>query len=383
VPGLCFHSDGGVVTSPARKPIEPLDLIPHPDRELCAKRWPPLRAAEIGLMTSRGCPHQCGFCSSSHFWKNVRFFSAEYVLEEIEDLAGRYRPERLVIHDDLFAANRKRLKRISDGVRALGLSDELEFVCNISADSVDPETCEMLERMNVRWVVIGIESASDRVLKLMNKRASFEQGVSALRLLCESGITAEANMILGYPGETVEDMEKTVSFVEENLGVLFRDFLVFPLVPFPGTRVWRESVESGLIPEEPDPGAMQYSNYGFDPDRYVYLNPAAPREKFLYNLYYLRFIQFRERMKRTSELMREAGRYQAALLTQIDDMGREMEKASLHIERVEAELGSRTMRVAELEAACREAGERITASGIMLRKLQAVKRKIAARAGKR
>lgn len=69
---------------------------------------------ELRLFTSRGCPYDCGFCSSSQFWKTARFFGAEYVLREMSDLVERFHPGRLLIHDDLFIANRNRFRAIAE-----------------------------------------------------------------------------------------------------------------------------------------------------------------------------------------------------------------------------------------------------------------------------
>ncbi len=349
IPGICFRSNGELIMTQACTHVRPLDQIPPPDRDMLSEMWPPVRGGELRLFTSRGCPFNCGFCSSSHMWKTARYFSAEYVLREMSDLVERYRPGRLLIHDDNFVANRKRLKAISEGIRVSGLADEVEFVCSLRADYVDKEMCEMLKGMNTCWVTIGVESASNHVLGLMNKRTTVEQNLQALHLLKQQGIEVEVCFILGYPGETVEDMKKTVAFVEDNLGTLFRDYNIFPIVPFPGTRVWEEALKGGLIKEDFDPVSINRSTNNFNPDRYIYLNPSAPRETFLRYFLYLRFVTVREKLWRSSQYLCEASDFQAKLMGQIDAVSGEMQKASKHITKVEAELSRAKEHIAKLE----------------------------------
>jgi len=222
-------------------------------------------------------------------------------------------------------------------------------VCSVRADRVDTETCELLKRMNTRWVTLGVESASDRVLALMNKRTNVKQILQALRLLRHHGIEVEACFILGYPGETVKDMKATVAFIEENFGTLFRDFSLFPLVLFPGTRVWEEAVRGGLIDENFDPESINRSTNNFNPDRYVFLNSHVPRDTFLYYVYTVR-----ERLRRSSRNLNEASEFQGKLLGQIDAMSLEMDEASRHLAKLEEELSHEKERIAMLEQGRRD-----------------------------
>jgi len=97
------------------------------------------------MFTSRGCPYSCVFCSSSAFWHGARFFSAEYVLDEIKELVAEYNTKYISLYDDLFIADKKRLKKIVQLIKKEKLDQEVSFGCLARANLVDEETASFAE----------------------------------------------------------------------------------------------------------------------------------------------------------------------------------------------------------------------------------------------
>lgn len=348
--GLCFRAGSGVVNTGRRENVKPLDTIPHPDRALLDDHWPPIHGGTSYVYSSRGCPYGCSFCSSSQFWGGPRYFSARYVIKELVDLRERYHAAHFFFYDDLFVADRGRLELLSDLLCATGLDQEVESMCNVRAGEMDEDTCRTLKRMNINWVYLGLESASDRVLKTLNKRAELEQNVRALRLLKHHGFSITASFILGVPGETEEDMKKTASFIEDNLGTLFDEFMIYPVIPFPGTRIWREAVARGVMSENPPPETMRRATFSFQPDVYTYINDDAPRETFLFYLYYLRFIRLRHWLKRTLNTNHELGLMMGECIREIDALKAELEKTGGYVGKLEGELSAKEGYISTLES---------------------------------
>ena len=124
--------------------IENLDSIPYPDRDLLG-----IKKHQVFMISSRGCPYNCYFCSSSALWKKARFNSAEYIIKDILGLIERYKPEKIIFWDDLFIADKNRLRKIVERIEQSGINKKVCFHISASANLVDEETASLLKRMNV------------------------------------------------------------------------------------------------------------------------------------------------------------------------------------------------------------------------------------------
>lgn len=247
IQGLTFWKGDELVQTNPRAPIEPLDSIPFPDRKFLGYRGEPAH-----MMTSRGCPYSCRFCSSSTHWKKFRAFSADYVVAEIENLADEFGTKEIYFYDDLFAFDKERLKKIADGIRRKGLS--IKFSCAVRAELVDDETCKLLKEIGVERVWFGAESASNKILKnLKGQSASVESNLVAVQTLAKHGFRVGLSFIIGEPEETEDDALKTYSFIFEQIQngrIYMADVNI--LTPFPSTHYWRVALNQGLVAESED-----------------------------------------------------------------------------------------------------------------------------------
>jgi len=242
--GLVLWDGDELVETQPRAPIEPLDSISFPDRAGLGYSGEPAH-----MVTSRGCPYNCRFCSSRVHWKTFRAFSAEYVSAEIQHLASEFGTSEIHFYDDLFAFDKNRLIKIAESLN--DKVDHMKFSCAVRAELVDDELCEILRRLGVERVTFGAESASERILKnLKGPSASVEANLKAVETLARHGFRVGLSFVLGEPEEKEEDALKTYAFVFEQVkrgNIDMADVNI--LVPFPGTHYWHVAGKEGMVEE--------------------------------------------------------------------------------------------------------------------------------------
>ena len=252
--GLVFHDGQQLRQTPPRPPVDlsnypPLDYSAiHPSYfERKAVNSFGRFGIESFVMTSRGCPFKCVFCASSHFWNKVRYFPVEWVIAEIKGLEARG-VTLLHFADDLFACNKKRMKAISEKLRAEHLCERITYDCMGNAHLFDDETCELLKSMNVKVVFFGFESGNPRVLDYLKCHTStVEENRAAVELCRRHGLDCWGNILIASPGETLEEMEDSIRFAAWAKSRGVTRICVAILVPFPGTPVWQTALKRGLV----------------------------------------------------------------------------------------------------------------------------------------
>jgi len=240
--GIALHNGGkGIVVKPRGDVIAPLDLIPFPVLE---GDDPPY------LFTSRGCPFDCSFCSSTVFWGKVRFFSSKYVVNQIEYILGSFpEQETIVFWDDLVVAHRQRFREIVEALEGKGITKRVSFGMAVRANLVDEELCKLLVRLNTSFVSFGAESGNERVLKILKGRNSLVlDNQKALDLLSHHGLVSSCSFVVGAPSETRTELKDTFDFIHANLqtGKLHR-YVINILMPLPGTAMWEYARSHGIV----------------------------------------------------------------------------------------------------------------------------------------
>lgn len=245
---LYWEGDQQVFSHPREvigKDTKSLDEIPMPARDLMKIR------PHANMLTSRGCPYTCEFCASTRFWPNIRYFSPEYMIEEVKMLMRDFGVRYITFHDDLFIANVKRLREFHELVLREGLPQKgMRFSCSSSATRVTEEMGRLLKEMNFVSVAMGLESGNQEVLtRLKTPAFKVETNRTAIEILRRNGIHVHASFIIGERHETLEQMNDTYEFIRDNPISLVN---LYVLTPMPGTPVWHDAAQRGLVSDDMD-----------------------------------------------------------------------------------------------------------------------------------
>ncbi|MFH1125633.1 MAG: radical SAM protein [Candidatus Altiarchaeota archaeon] len=262
IKGLVFHENGRLVMTERRELIANLDEIPIPDRSFINKDYrkpmPTFWGEEAYgitdvIMTSRGCPYRCTFCATSNFWQNLRMHSPKHVVEEIKMLVERYKVDHIGIRDDLFTYNKKRMMEIKELLKEEGILDRITMMALARANMIDDEICDTLVGLNVKTLNFGFESGSDRVLKILKKEGvTVEKIKKAVTTCLKHKIHVSGSFILGSPGETLEDMEKTIDLIRWMTKEGVDRVGTFVMTPYPGTEIWEIAKKRGRVSDDMD-----------------------------------------------------------------------------------------------------------------------------------
>jgi len=277
--GLAYREADQIIINERRPLISSLDSLPHPQRTLN-----PCRPEEATIFTSRGCPYQCIFCSSCRHWRRIRSFSAPYVVEEIEAVLAAF-PEvnSFYILDDLFIANRRRLREIVKLLETKGLTSRIIFRGFVRSNLVDEECCELLARMNCREVRFGAETASPRILERLKVGTTLVADHQRCIDLCNQyGLEVGASWMVGNPGETRDDLQCTYDFIVRNKNKAKVEGF-YLLTPLPGTPIWDDCLAKDLVSEEMDWSRLNLSfdNPDFCWEDFIYINDSMSRQEFV------------------------------------------------------------------------------------------------------
>lgn len=245
IQGISFFSNGELVRTAPRPFIEDLDSLPLPARHLI-----PIgdyQRTKIGgrpitpLITSRGCPYQCVFCSSSHFWgTKIRARSVVSVLKEIEEVYHRYHFNAVAFVDDTFNLVPKRVIEICDGIVEKKL--DLWWWCLSRIDLLlrNEEMVKEMVKAGAKSVFIGVESSSPRTLEELRKGIHVEETVRTVEMLKQNGLEIHASYILGGLHDTVKTIHDTIRFAK-RLDTNVAQFAI--LTPYPGTAIYQQVKE--------------------------------------------------------------------------------------------------------------------------------------------
>lgn len=249
--GIYFKRKGEIFYTGDNEQIKDLDTISMPAYEFFPmnmyrghfyRGWiAGYRKPFTNLVTSRGCPFSCSFCSNVMWGKKVRFQSPERVIAEIDFLVEKYGIRQLSFFDDTFTMDMARARKICDLL--IDRNYKLDIYCSTRVDLITEELIKKMARAGFKWIGIGIESGDDRILKKIAKHQSVEKCSEALKMIADNRIAIYGSAILGYPGEDKHTLNSTLSFVLKN-PVHLPQFSIF--VPYPGTPVYEELVKKGV-----------------------------------------------------------------------------------------------------------------------------------------
>jgi radical SAM superfamily enzyme YgiQ (UPF0313 family) len=188
------------------------------------------------LLTSRGCPYRCRFCSTTKFWDNVRLHSDEYVIRLLKDLKDRG-VTHIQIWDDLFTISKDRLRRLVPYLKSSGI----KFNCQPRINSIDEEMCQILKDSGIVLCIFGFESGNSRVLRYLknDNDLSMEMSKKAILLCRKYGLDVQGSIIFGSPTETIPEMIDTLGFMLWCFFHGVQRLWTFVATPFPNTEFWK------------------------------------------------------------------------------------------------------------------------------------------------
>ena len=198
----------------------------------------------IPLMTSRGCPFDCNFCTVTKiFGKKFRMQSAEKIFLEIENALTYFNNRDFFFYDDNFTANKKRVHELCDLIIEKKL--DINWAAQVRTDlAKDPELIKKMVKAGLSWVYIGFESIEDATLKALNKSQSRTDIENSIRVLHEFGVNIHGMFMFGEDLDTVQTIHNTVEFAIKN-EIDTVQFMI--LTPFPGTQIYDKIVNEGRL----------------------------------------------------------------------------------------------------------------------------------------
>lgn len=244
LPGAAYKKDGKIIKNPP-KPVtvldHPLPLIPKDLKEQN------VRGANVYIETHRGCLGGCTFCQvSSLFGHTIRSRSIENVIEEVKEMK-QHGIQKVSVSGgtgSLFGY-RNRLNK-DEFIRLLFSLSEILGKRNLSVpdmrvDLVDEEVLKAIKEYTIGWVFFGLETGSERILKLMKKGVTVKDSKRAIELAKSLGVKVGGSFIVGYPTETKEDFKETLNFMEE---LALDDVFISIAEPIPGTPLAKQFLTS-------------------------------------------------------------------------------------------------------------------------------------------
>lgn len=267
IQGIVYRDPAGRLHDTGRRSfITDLDSLPDPAWDLLegfpGRYLPaPFKVRQLPaatLVTSRGCPNSCIFCDRSVFGASCHAFSAGNVVRQMTALYERHGIREFSFEDDTFITFKPRLKEICE--RLIDLKLPLSWTCLGRANHVNADNLRLMKRAGCWQISFGIESGSQRILSLINKRTTLERIRQAVMETSRAGIHAKGFFIIGHPGEDRESLRQTVDFALE---LPLNDISVSLMTPFPGTELHRRVGEFGTF--DCDWGAMNLLNAVFIP----------------------------------------------------------------------------------------------------------------------
>ena len=242
IPGLAFlQPDGFVFKTDGREKIRDIDTLPFPNRlkinlQLYLDAWKKAHGnSAVSVSTQRGCPYTCRWCSTAVYGQSYRRRSPENVVDEIVWLQKNYDFDLIWFVDDVFTVSHKWLEAFRDALQKRGV--KVQFECITRADRLTEEMLKVLKEAGCFRVWIGAESGSQRVIDAMDRRVEVGQVREMIRSARKTGIEAGTFIMLGYPGETEDDIRETVQHLKESNPDLFTITVAYPIK---GTGLYEE-----------------------------------------------------------------------------------------------------------------------------------------------
>ncbi len=235
VPGLYYRENGRVVTHDLPIPLCDLDSLPHWDKRLLLDIPDPLTQYKNYLMpidAGRGCPYSCTFCCTSNFWRRMyRLKSPERIVEDIRFFQDNFNINSFWFSHDAFTSNKKLVSAVCDHIIQSGLN--IQWRCASRADCLTEELIVKMKAAGLTSIEIGIETGSQRMQQVINKRLNLQQALKMIDCLLKNKIQVTTFFMYGFPQETEQDLRDTLDMVFSLIdrGVYLVDLFILRFCP--------------------------------------------------------------------------------------------------------------------------------------------------------
>jgi anaerobic magnesium-protoporphyrin IX monomethyl ester cyclase len=260
--GIAYRESGAVMVNPARPFIENLDELPYPAYELVDMEHylnPPkgigyrsFQSRAISMITSRGCPFNCCFCAVHlHMGQRFRAHSAPYVLDHIQQVVDKYKVKNIFFEDDNLTLSVNRFEEICDGIIQRQIKIGWETPNGVRADCLTRDLLKKMKRSGAKSIFVGVESGNQQILdNVICKSLDLTRVVEFAKNAHKIGLKTGAFYIIGFPGETKENMQQTVDFALELKRKYDVGMHLFAATPSYGTRLYEECKAKGYLPAD-------------------------------------------------------------------------------------------------------------------------------------
>ncbi|MBU2472867.1 MAG: radical SAM protein [Patescibacteria group bacterium] len=248
--GLYYKKNGEIVKTQPRELISDLDTIPFPARDLFnldlyssapTKKLTDEQCSPI--LTSRGCTFNCIHCVSKSIWqRKIRYRSSDNIISEIEECINKYNIKEFSILDDNFTLNKSRAIEFCQKVIEKKLL--IAWICFSRADGINDQLIKIMAEAGCKKISLGLESGSQKILNLMRKQTTIEQGKKAVEIIRKNNILVHASFMIGNIGETEETVKETINFAK-SLDLDNASFFI--TCPVPGSDLYYYAQNEGFI----------------------------------------------------------------------------------------------------------------------------------------
>ncbi|MFC1590763.1 B12-binding domain-containing radical SAM protein [Candidatus Omnitrophota bacterium] len=267
IKGLAFTRNAKLISTDQREFLQDLDTLPMPAHDLLpVDHYRPPAMSDRGrlftcMITSRGCPFQCSFCSSSRiFGRRIRSRSVEKVIEEIDYLQDRFGISHIYFQDDEFIVNRKRLLAFCDAMKKRKRNCIWDCLGRVS--DIDEEVARAMAEAGCIGIIFGAEFGYQEGLDRVGKRITLDMTRKAIRVTKAVGISARASFMMGFPWEGEKEIRKTIDFAMD----IKADILALQIfIPYPGTEIYQQMLDENLIVNREWSDYIQHSISGTRP----------------------------------------------------------------------------------------------------------------------
>lgn len=239
--GIAFLENNKVIQTNARVKFRELDELPLPNREAInmqnyLETWKSNHGqSSMTISTQRGCPYTCKWCSTAVYGQSYRRRPAHQVAEEMKMLKDKYNPDALWFVDDVFTVSHKWLLAFKEEV--IKQEAIIPFECITRAERLNDDILQLLKEVGCFRIWIGAESGSQKIIDLMDRRVDVNVVKEAIQKTNSLGIETGTFIMLGYPGETKDDISKTIQYLKEANPTLYTITVAYPIK---GTSLYNE-----------------------------------------------------------------------------------------------------------------------------------------------